>query len=186
MRSNEADRVLGSEASVVPLLERCVAELPQFRYTFMSEVDFLSQLQSDVAGAMQTYWREILARCHWSAISSLLRTYRWTSGILEAYHHRNLVVFAACCRGLVEACADSDDALQIVPHTLAQNVSTLRLALWHRLETVTEAPELEKRLLQFTHARRPAPGCGELAKRTARQDGCRVPRQAEARGPTGG
>ena len=163
MRSDEVDRVLGLEASVVPLLERCFAE-PQFKYAFMCEDDFLSQLDSDVPGAMQTYWREILARCHWSAVSSLLRTYRWTSGILEAYHHRNLVVFAACCRGLLEACADSDDSLNIVPHTLAQNVPTLRLALWRRLETPTVLEDLEQRLLHFTHARRRSPGSGELAR----------------------
>lgn len=164
MRSDEVDRVLGAEASVVPLLERCFAELPPFKYAFMSEEDFLSQLESDVPGAMQTYWREILARCHWSAVSSLLRTYRWTAGILEAYHNRNCLVFAACCRGLLEACADSDDALNNVPLTLAQNVNILRLALWRRLETPTVVEDLEQRLLHFTHARRPSPGSGELEK----------------------
>ena len=128
--TNEADRAMaafGVEAgSYVSLLERCALQLSGYRYEFTSETDFLSQLDANISAAMRTYWLEIIQRSHWAASTSILRIHRWVQGALQAWSSGNLFAYAACSRGILEACADTNDALNPVPATLAEYAPILK------------------------------------------------------------
>ncbi len=151
--------VFGAEAgSYVPLVDRCVATLDGYRYEFSPHPDFQTALVTDIRQGMQIYWKEILYRAHWAASTSLIRSQRWIAGILQMHDVGNVLAFSACCRGLLEAAADTNDALNPIPATLASNHATARSALAGHLEVPILGEEIENRLLHFTHATKPKKG----------------------------
>jgi hypothetical protein len=77
---------------------------------------------------------------------------------LDAFLEENLIVFAACTRGLLEACADSWHSLNPVAPTLASVKSVIAQALKEDLNEVITAKEIEDELIHFTFARRPSKG----------------------------
>jgi hypothetical protein len=104
---------------------------------------------------MAVYWREILYRAHWAASTSLIRTHRWLSGLLDAFATENLIVFCACTRGLIESAADSWYSLGPVAPSLAACKETIVRALNKRLKQAIIAEDIENRLVHFTFARKP-------------------------------
>src|SRR5712691_5657740 len=141
-------------ASFVVVLDRVTSEVAAHRYDFMRNDDFRHLLAQDVSRAMQVYWREILFRAHFGAFASLLRTRRWLEGICAAFEHRNYHTFTAAFRGWLEASADTFDAFHGIPAELAEAHDVIGRAVAGRLNEIAVAPELESRLIHFSHARR--------------------------------
>jgi hypothetical protein len=141
-------------ASFVIVLDRVTSAATVHTYDFMRNDDFRRLLAQDVSGAMQVYWREILFRAHFGACASLLRTRRWLGGVLAAFRDHNYHAFMAAFRGWLEASADTFDAFQEIPAHLAEAHDVIRRALMGRLDQTTLWPDLENRLIHFSHARR--------------------------------
>jgi len=135
------------------LLDALVPELEGYRYVFLD----LSTLAIDISPGQfnQLYWKEILFRAHWSACASLIRSQRWLAGIKDSLSQANLPAFAACARGLLEAAADTHDALNDVAPTLAEIYGRICKALNGDIDHPLIAEALENRLIHFTHASKP-------------------------------
>lgn len=123
------------------------------RYRFMDQIEYEKILASDPREGMKIYWYEILARCHISSISAVMRTRRWFSAIEDAVRTANLLAFSAAFRGLLESAADTSTSLVQVLLTIAQFHSLINDALSKRIEGVTTCKALEDELIHFTHAR---------------------------------
>lgn len=150
-----AATVLGqTAASFVVVVDRVTSGISTQTYDFMRHDDYRHLLAQDVRAAMQVYWREILLRAHFGASSSLLRTRRWLEGICAEFKQRNYHCFIAAFRGWLEASADTFQAFQAVPEELAEAHVVIRRAMAGRQDRIVFAPELENRLIHFTHARR--------------------------------
>jgi hypothetical protein len=108
----------------------------------------------DIAAGMRIYYLEILYRAHFAAATSLLRSHRWVSGILSSAQQGNLHAFAASFRGFLEAAADTHHSLNVTCTSLADCHSVIRKAMAGKLQELIFAPDLEERLIHFTHARR--------------------------------
>lgn len=72
------------------------------RYRFMIQTEYEKILASDPREGMKIYWYEILARCHISSISALMRTRRWFSAIEDAVRTSNLLAFSAAFRSQLQ------------------------------------------------------------------------------------
>jgi hypothetical protein len=103
---------------------------------------------------MQIYWREILARSHFAAVTAILRSRHWIGAIISAAESENCLAFAAAFRGLIESAADASTALTRVPRTLARDHPWIMRALSGGLaKKAFLAPELENMLIHFAYAR---------------------------------
>jgi hypothetical protein len=150
-----AERVFGIDAaSFVPALDELSTMLAGFQYRFLPGPEFQRIMLKDVAAGMRIYYLEILHRAHFAAVTSLLRSHRWVRGILSSAQQGNLHTFAASFRGFLEAAADTHHSLNITCTSLADCHSIIRKAIAGKLRDVILAPELEERLIHFTHARR--------------------------------
>jgi hypothetical protein len=136
------------------LLQDIAPSLAGTRYEFMPEDEFYRVGRADIKAVPRVYWYEILARAHLAAGSSIGRGCRWLDGAIAAGFTGNLLAFAACLRGFLEAAADSYDALGVVPSTLAEHHRGIKDALEGRARVVAVGPELEEVLIHFTSARR--------------------------------
>ena len=123
------------------------------RYSFMDQDEYKESLASDPTEGMRIYWYEILARCHISSVSAIMRTRRWFSAIEDAVMTANLLAFSAAFRGLLESAADSSTSLGSVPLTIAHFHSLIVSALSGRLREVVTCKDLEDELIHYTHAR---------------------------------
>lgn len=145
--------VLGKEAGLFAHhLDRLLPELNGTLYEFDDGEKFAKRPPSERNGI---YWMEILFRSHWTAAAALVRTQRCLTGFRESYTNRNLLAAAACARGLIEAAADAEYTLAVVPLTLARDCERITAAIEGRLLPRLVNPELEERLIHFTHARKP-------------------------------
>lgn len=148
--------ILGKEAGLFAWhLDRLVPQVDGTRYEF-EDARLLAELSPPEMN--RVYWQEILARSHWAAAATMVRTSRWLSGLKAAHADSNLLAFAACARGLIEAAADAEYTLCAVPLTLARDRLRLQAALAGTLLSLFVIPELEDRLIHFTHARKPNRG----------------------------
>ena len=154
-----SDALLGSEyVRSWQALEVLVPQLNGFAYDFMDPGQYQQLVEQDPRRGAAVYWREMLHRAHWAGASSLIRTHRWLSGTLQAFDDRNLIVFSACIRGLLESSADTWDALGAVAITIAAHRPLISDALDGRLHKSCVAEDLENRLIHFTFARNPEKG----------------------------
>lgn len=140
------------------LLESLVVQFNGFRYEFVPPTAFEALIKSDVAAAMEIYWREMLFRAHWAASGSLIRTHRWLSGLFDAFAGENLIVFSACFRGFLESAADTWYSLGPAAPTLASAKSVIVQALNRALTKNTLAEDLENRFIHFAFAHKPVRG----------------------------
>lgn len=147
-------------ASFVVVVDRMTSAATVHTYDFMRNEDFRRLLSQDVNGAMQVYWREILDRAHFGACASLLRTRCWLEGVLAGFRDENYHTFMAAFRGWLEASADTFDAFQEIAAQLAEAHAVIRRAIMGRLDQITLWPDLENRLIHFSHARRIEKGEG--------------------------
>ena len=144
--------ILGNDARLFGgVLELVLPALRDIEYTFASEDEFRAL---EPAVMTRVYWSEMLYRSHWAASATLIRAHLWLQGVADAYAADNLLAFAACCRGLIEASADSHYSLRSVPETLARDHRMIADALAGIGRTIAVNPELEEQLIHFTHARR--------------------------------
>lgn len=157
--------ILGNDVQVFGEVLKVV--LPAFRdveYTFMAEDEFRAL---EPAAMTRVYWSEMLYRSHWAAAATLLRAQLWLQGAADAYEANNLLAFAACCRGLIEASADSHYSIRSVPETLARDHRMIADALAGVSRTMAVNPELEEQLIHFTHGRKVPKGSAAPASHRA-------------------
>lgn len=134
--------------------------LPSFagtRYQFVPLEEFEQVLRSNQSKGAQIYWREMLYRAHLAAASSIARGHRWLTGAIAAGDAGQLLPFAACLRGFLEAAADSYDGLAAVPFTFAENFQGIRGELEGAATTFGFSPDVENSLIHFTYAKRLSP-----------------------------
>jgi len=153
--NRDLEKLFGkSGMSFVPILRGLLSTIPTYSYSFMPDGAFKQLLTSSMPEAMRVYWRETVMRAHLASVASLLRGMRWVEGALGAYRASNFLVFSASLRGLLEAAADSHDALRHVSLTLAQCHTWVKRALSGGLREAIVCQELEDCLIHFSHARR--------------------------------
>ncbi len=111
-------------------------------------------IRQDLSEGMRIYWIETLQRAHLAAVTAILRSRRWISGVQDAAVENNLLVFAATLRGLMESAADASTALIGTPLTLAQCYSSIVEALSSQATTAIMCSELEEELIHYSHAQR--------------------------------
>ena len=137
----------------IQMIDGLGIEKSDTHYRFMNPIEYEAILASDPKEGMKIYWYEILARCHISSISSVMRTRRWFSAIEDAVRTANLLAFSAAFRGLLESAADTSTSLGHVPLTIAQFHSLINDALSKQMVGITTCKDLEDELIHFTHAR---------------------------------
>ena len=86
----------------------------------MQDEEYRDLSLRDLSAGMRVYWTETLQRAHLAAVTAILRSRRWFSGVQHSIAKNNLLVFAASFRGLMESAADASTALIGTPLTLAQ------------------------------------------------------------------
>jgi hypothetical protein len=138
------------------MLERVVPTLDALAYPFSPNAEWEALTKRDPAAGMRVYWLEILYRAHWAAATSLIRADRWLRGIQDGDRAGNLMVFAASLRGFLESSADTNDALNAVPFTLAEHYEIVSAALAGKSAGLA-ITELEERFLAFTFASKSSP-----------------------------
>ena len=119
----------------------------------MDHEEYQDLMLRDLSEGMRVYWSETLQRAHLAAVTSMLRSRRWLSGMVHATTENNLLVFAAALRGLMESAADASTALISTPLTLVQNHPLITEALEGRATTGYSSAELENELIHYSHAR---------------------------------
>ena len=123
------------------------------RYTIMDDDEYKELLVHDSSAAMQVFWTETLGRAHLTAATAILRSRHWLYGVEQASSGRNLLLFAAALRGLMESAADTSTALIGTPLTLAHRHSAITEALAGRATTLHLSTGLEDELIHYSHAR---------------------------------
>ncbi|HEL4204069.1 TPA: hypothetical protein UM358_000502 [Stenotrophomonas maltophilia] len=107
-----------------------------------------------------SYVLGLLERSHLACVVTLARNHRWLTGVIGSSDSSNLLAFAACLRGFLEAAADSHDVLQFVPMALIESRDYLYKAL-HQPSLVQEEisfAALEDRLIHFAFAQKQSKG----------------------------
>jgi len=132
-------------------------EHKNYRYTdlqgFMSiYVEGLSN--GDIRESQKIYWQEILLRVHFAAVTSLIRTQKWLSGVVLGIEAKNVVVFCSSLRGFLEATVDSYYSLESLPTSLALNFKKINSALKGELNQYFANNELESKLIHFQFAKK--------------------------------
>jgi len=124
-------------------------------YEFISEKTFQELMAQGVCAANQIYWREMVYRSHFAAVTSLVRNLSWISGMTAAIAADQFLPFSACARSLLESTADSWSTLRRIPSTLlGQHKSMIQEAVDGSLETILINEDLESHLLHFSHGRK--------------------------------
>lgn len=139
-------------------------------YTFETMDNYRRLLRTSPREAARVYWREMLYRCHFSGVASILRTRRWFCAISDAIRNENALSFAASLRGCMESSADAMASLGKVPRALARLHPDIEEALSGSCDRFEACEELEDELIHFSHAR--------FVRRNEEQD---VPRTHKAR-----
>jgi len=103
---------------------------------------------------MRVYWSETLSRCHLAAATSIRRGLSWLNGAVTAAEEGNAFALAACLRSFIEAAADTNDGLAVVPLTLASMSQPISRAVQGKLNEFVVNEELEEKLIHFAYAAR--------------------------------
>lgn len=162
--SRALDIARGYVEATVPLLDG----FSGIQYTAM----FLNP-NPDAVGLSPSIWPlmrasyvlGLLERSHLACVVTLARNHRWLRGAINSSDSKNLLAFAACLRGFLEAAADSHDVLQYVPMALIEGRDYLYKAL-HQPTLVQEEisfAALEDRLIHFAFAQKQSKGVVEPA-----------------------
>ncbi len=140
----------------IPIIKNITSTLKSYEYEFLKEKEFYRLMRTNQSKAMNIYWREIIMRAHFSAITTLLRSQQWLDGTIMSYESNNYLSFMATFRGFLESAVDSFDALSSVPITLAENFDTIEAILTEKNTTtpLIISEELENTLIHFSHGRK--------------------------------
>lgn len=115
----------------------------------------------DIRQSQKIYWQEILFRAHFAAVTSLIRSQKWLSGVVLGIEAKNLLVFSASLRGFLEATVDSYYSLESLPTSLALNFKIINSALKGELNQSLLNNEIEKKLIHFQFAKKGKKGSDE-------------------------
>ena len=124
-------------------------------HSFLSNDLYWSVIQKTPEQAMSIYWTEMLARCHFAAVSALARNLAWLDGVCVAVEHSMYLPMCTNLRSLMESSADSWATLRRVPGTLESQFSRILSALNSTSREILMCEELEDCLIHFSHARKP-------------------------------
>lgn len=148
------------------LVARMEAELSErtIRYEFLSPDDFEDLLINQPKRAMHIYWKELVGRAHFAAVSSILRSAQWLKGAKMSAERGLYLPFCGNVRSLIESAADSLDGISGVAQTIAENVAAVNKLLAMQSDKIVISKELEDQLIHFSHGRKvakhePAPQC---------------------------
>lgn len=140
--------------SYLILLDTLTKNIENIKYTYMGIDDFQKLLISSLPHAMKVYWSELIGRAHFACMTSTLRLHRWVTGMTISAYNNNFLLFATSFRGLIEAAADTYDALSQVPLTLAESYKSIKSALNGELSSqLLASGELEDKLIHYSHGR---------------------------------
>jgi len=153
---HDATSLFGLDAArFIGMIDQLALSKTKTRYLFTSAEDYARIIREDRSRGMQIYWGEILARTHMASVIAILRSRHWISAIVAATKEKNLLLFAAAFRGLIESSADTSSSLGSIPHTFARDHADINSALSGRLgKRIVIAREIEDELIHFSHARR--------------------------------
>jgi hypothetical protein len=141
-------------ASVVSLLESFSHTAEKRCYPILPTSDF-EALIGELGRMNQVYWTEVLYRAHFAASTGLMRLLEWCKGAKTAHEQRNVLALAAALRGLLEASADTYEALSKVPLGLATCHAIIKPAIHGKVtQNFFFLPELETSLFHFAYARK--------------------------------
>ena len=148
--------VFGEKASsYFPLLDQLISSFNGTKYHFEAVNKFQKIMADNPIEGAYIYWKELLSRAHFAAVASIYRNYRWLEAIMIAHSQNNFFSFAASYRGFVESASDTYDGLNGVPSTLAKYHKQIIPLLKHIPNSaIAFAPEIEDRLIHFSHARK--------------------------------
>lgn len=127
------------------------------KYCYMSNESYMQLYVQDLfkgelCNCMQIYWKEMLLRAHFAAVTSIIRNHKWLSGVIYGIENKNLMVFASSLRGFLEAVTDSYYSLESVPTSLALNFTNINQAIKGELSRPLYCGELEDKLIHFQFA----------------------------------
>lgn len=140
-------------ARFVEMVDDLGLERLETLYTFSDEGEYRELLLRDVSEGMRVYWTETLQRTHLAAVTAILRSRRWLSGVVDAADENNFLALSASLRGLMESAADASTAFLGTPLKLAQFHSSITVCLAGQATTVLVSSELENELIHYSHAR---------------------------------
>lgn len=138
-------------------------------YIYMPNTEYQLLMQKDWKSGMKIYWEEILGRAHFAAAASIIRAYRWSSGMCVSYSNSLFLPFCASFRALIESTADGYDALGNVGATLAEHRNELNQVLQLKATQDFLAKDLEEQLIHFSHARKLSKGDNVPPSHAAKQ-----------------
>lgn len=128
------------------------------KYCYMNEMEYLNVAlfeENGVRKGNQIYWKEILLRAHYVAITSLMRNERWIEGITLSIKNKNYILFASSLRGFLESVADSYYSLLNSPFNIVANFKNIKLAIEGKLEKPFFMDDtLKENLIHFQHAKK--------------------------------
>ena len=127
-------------------------------YKYMEPQAYEELVGLDWKKGNSVYWEETLGRAHLAAATSIIRSFKWLSGMCSSYSDALFLPFCASFRGLIESAADGYDGLGNVAALLAHNRAMIKAALELTAENPSSAKELEDQLIHFSHARKLSKG----------------------------
>jgi hypothetical protein len=111
-------------------------------------------LKGNICESMQIYWREMLLRTHFAAVTSIIRNQKWISGVEFGMKSKNLMVFCASLRGLLESSVDTYYSLEQLPSGLSLNFKNINRAIKGELNQYFSSKEIEDKLIHYQFAHR--------------------------------
>jgi hypothetical protein len=125
-RTNDATEsaILGRSQIYIDIIDQVLAAAQKHTYKFLRDDIYQSWRDSpefSVAGNNYILGSELVDKAHLAAISSLVRTRRWSDAICQSYEIPNYIAWAAAARGLLESAGDIWDGLGNISMTLAEN-----------------------------------------------------------------
>lgn len=143
-------------AKYLDLIDEIVPIATKHEYSFVSDEWFAEWSRTDhfsVQRANLIVVFELLEKSHLAAVTSLIRAKRWADAICRMYDAGNFIGWAASFRGLLESAGDTVDGLANVPASLALNYPLITRCLTENENDFAVAPELERHLDHFVHAK---------------------------------
>ncbi len=139
------------------MLNDMVSKLDNVKYYYMDTFSYAQSVlndltDGDISKSMQIYWREILLRVHFTALTSVLRNSKWINGIIFGIESSNLMIFSASLRGFLEAVSDTYYSLESIPTDLALNHKNINQAVKGELNRNFTSEQTENKLLHFEFA----------------------------------
>ena len=108
------------------LLEEISENLNETKFHIFSEQYLSEVIKENSKRGRQLYCIDILENVRVSAITGLLRSFRWLQGMNEAYSSSNYLAFCATFRGFMLSAADCYYSLSPIPRTISENAKMLQ------------------------------------------------------------